>query len=111
MAITLKDNSVKLSGLKPEMVMASILTHQVFQKYSLDLIITAGTEEFYSDGTRIHMEGSLHPEGLALDYRSRHIPDAVYSKLCSDIVAAVGVEYQLIKHKSHLHQEFDQKEK
>lgn len=102
-----KDNTIKFSGIQPEMVMASILTHQVFQKYNLDLIITAGTEEFYPDGTQIHMDGSKHPLGYALDYRSRHIPHAVYTKLCSDIEDAVGNEYQLIRHNRHLHQEFD----
>ncbi len=107
--IVLKDQTVKLSGIKPEMVMAAILTHQVFQKYNLDLIITAGTEEFYPDGTQIHMDGSKHPKGEALDYRSSHIPDAVYTKLCSDIVDAVGIEFQLIRHESHLHQELDPK--
>ena len=74
--IILKDDTVKLSGINPEMVMAAILTHQVFQKYGLDLIITAGTEECYPDGTQIHMDGSKHPKGEALDYRSRNIPDA-----------------------------------
>ena len=105
--IILKDDTVKLAGIQPEMVMASILTHQVFQKYGLDLIITAGTEIYHPDGTQIHMDGSKHLVGYALDYRSRHIPDAVYTKLCSDVVDAVGIEFQLIRHKSHLHQELD----
>ncbi|MCD6163748.1 MAG: hypothetical protein J7K40_15210 [candidate division Zixibacteria bacterium] len=105
--ISLKDKTVKLAGLKSEMVMASILVSQVFEKYHLGTIITAGTEEFYPDGKRIHMVGSKHITGEALDFRSRHIPDAVYSKLCSDIVDAVGGEYQLIKHENHLHLELD----
>ena len=51
--ISRKDDTVKISGLKSEMVAAMIISHQVFQKYHLDLIITAGTEEFYPDGKRI----------------------------------------------------------
>ena len=105
--ITIKDKTVKLSGIKPEMIMMSILVNQVFEKYHLGTIITAGTEEFYPDGERIHMPGSKHITGEALDFRSRHIPDAVYSKLCSDIQTAVGAEFQLVKHKSHLHLEMD----
>ena len=105
--ISRKDDTVKISGLKPEMVVANILVNQVFEKYHLDTIITAGTEEFYPNGKRIHMIDSLHIEGYALDYRSRHIPPGVYTKLCSDIIGAVGPEFQLIKHEKHLHLEFD----
>ena len=107
--IILKDDTVKFAGIKPEMVMASILVHQVFQKYELDMIITAGTEEFYPNGRRIHKEGSLHPEGYALDLRSREVPDACYTKFCSDISESIGSEFQLIQHFTHFHLEFDHK--
>ena len=105
--ITRKDNTVKMVGIVPEMIVALILVDQVFDKYSLGTIITAGAEEFYPDGKRIHMVGSKHITGEALDFRSRHIPHAVYTKLCADIQDAVGAEFQLSRHRRHLHLEFD----
>ena len=38
-----KDHTIKLKNLQPEMVVALIFVEQVFTKYFLDVIITAGT--------------------------------------------------------------------
>ena len=112
--IRLNENgTVRLAGLQPEMDPALYAADKVFAKYSLDTVITAGTEEFYPDGTLIHAKDSLHPRGFAVDLRNRHIPNGVYTKLISDLrdaLAAISPAYQLIlKHSNHFHIEYDLK--
>ena len=113
MAVRLHENgTVRLAGLQPEMDLALAAVNPVFGKCQLDTVITAGTEEFKPDGTLIHARDSLHPRGYALDFRVKHIPDAVYSKLTSDLRAALkelDKAYQLIIHKNHFHIEYDLK--
>ena len=111
--IRLSENStVRLAGLKPEMDKALYAVSKVFDKYHLDTTITAGTEEFDYKGSLIHMVGSLHPRGYALDLRSREVPNAVWTKFVSDIresLTKLGKPYQLFEHKTHLHIEYDLK--
>lgn len=108
-----ENGTVRLAGLQPEMDLALGAIDPVFEKYHLDTVITAGTEEFAPDGTRYHAKDSLHPRGYAVDLRNKHIPNACYSKLVSDIREALGKlgkPYQLIlKHENHFHVEYDLK--
>ncbi|MEA1877350.1 MAG: hypothetical protein U9N86_10840 [Bacteroidota bacterium] len=107
--IILKDDTVKMAGIKPEMVVGLMLVQQVYSLVEVSCVITAGTEEFYLDGTRIHMKGSLHPQGYALDFRSRDIPKNDLDNFCDELQEMLKSEYQVIKHNTHIHVEFDLK--
>jgi len=102
--ISLHENgTVRMKGLKVEILLALLVMEQVFDKYHLGTIITAGTEIYDKNGKRIHMIGSLHDTGYAVDLRSKHIPDACWTTFLSDLRNALGVEYQVIIHDTHLH--------
>lgn len=58
-------DGVKLEGLQPQMLIALQVVEESFGKYTLDTIVTSG-----SDGQ--HMLGSLHYLGRALDFRTHH---------------------------------------
>ncbi len=110
--ILLKDNSVCMAGLRPEMDTALSIINDYYEQYDLDTVITAGTEEFKKNGQLIHMVGSYHPRGLALDIRNRDIPRGVLRKFIAGLVEVLKAEskaYQLIIHKSHFHCEYDLK--
>lgn len=111
--LILKDDSVKMAGLNPEMDNVLTAINLVYAKYNLDTVVTAGTEEFDDNGNLIHSVGSLHPRGYALDIRNRDIPDACYTKFVSDlrnVLGELGKAYQLIlKHPTHFHIEYDLK--
>ena len=111
--IRLNENgTVRLAGLQPEMDIAMYAVEAVLNQWCVDTVITGGTEEFYSDGTRIHSIGSYHPRGYALDFRSRDIP-------ADDLVHVVGLirsalrdidkAYDTILEGNHIHTEFDLK--
>lgn len=58
-----------MDKIQPQMLVALEVVRQEFNQYSLDTVITAG-----SDGQ--HMANSLHYKGLALDFRTKHAAGA-----------------------------------
>ena len=102
-----ENGTVRLAGIKPEMAVGLMLMQPVFDKYGVEMVITAGTEEYRPDGSLIHMKDSLHPEGYAVDLRSREIVNGIWTKFLSDLRGALGCEFQVIEHDTHLHVEFD----
>lgn len=105
--LTIKEG-VRLYGTRPEMVLVNIVVASVFNKYGYECVITSGVG-------KIHGDKSLHPVGLADDYRSKHIKTldekvAILNDLnnclpCCDIL----LEY-LNQEQEHLHIEFDPKD-
>jgi len=99
---------VSLRKLQPQMLIALQVVEEEFGKYSLDTVITSG-----SDGQ--HKEGSLHYAGLALDFRTKAAAGiqkglASMIKLRLDHVGFDVVLEDLGQDNEHLHVEFDPKE-
>ena len=96
---------VKLYGTRPEMAIVHAVVCSVFNKYGIDCVITSGV------GMK-HGDKSLHPVGLAHDYRTKHINNDVIKQQiiddmkkvlpCCDII----LEYDGAP-QEHLHVEFD----
>lgn len=91
---------VKVSGIKPETILAMLVTERVFQKYGSELIITS-----ICDGK--HSPNSLHYSGLAFDARTRDIEQAQRLPLTEDVSDALGDEFDVVLEATHLHVEFD----
>ena len=104
-----ENGTVRLAGLKPELVMACLLLQPVYRKYGLDLVITAGTEIFYKSGKRIHMDGSKHDTGEAVDLRSRDVPKACWTRFIDDCRAVLTPEFDFVPEGHHFHLEKDLK--
>ena len=62
--LRIKDDSVNLVGLVPQMVLALYIAHTILSQQGKDTVITSGF-----DG--IHALTSLHYDGRAADLRSR----------------------------------------
>jgi len=72
---------------------------QVFQKFGVaEAIITSGR-----DG--IHKVGSFHYEGKAFDLRTFHVLEALKDELKKEL----GLKYDVILEKDHIHIEYDPK--
>ena len=100
---------VSLKGLQPQMVLAAMAVQQAMQKYGYSLTITGGSEGG-------HSTTGLHPKGLALDFRSKHIQMMDKPYLLTDIKYALGPEFDVLLEfpgaaNEHLHIEFDPKPK
>lgn len=92
---------VRLNGVQPPMLFGAQIVAGVYGKLGgYDAIITAAT-----DGK--HAAGSLHYCGLALDFRTRHVPAELREKLLAEVKAALGPEFDVILEETHLHVEYD----
>ncbi len=97
------ERGVSLRGLKPEMTVGVVVVALQFISAGVDCVVTAGT-----NGE--HMPGSLHYAGQAADFRTRHITSRDdLNKLVTRIRKALGPEYDVVVHDTHLHIEYQPK--
>lgn len=101
-------HGVKLSGLRPEMVLATTIIEGVYDALGLPLVITSGR-----DGR--HGRGSFHYQGGALDYGTKVVPREKLHDLRLTCAQHLGAEYDVVLEdmdsmNEHLHVEFQPKE-
>lgn len=111
-----KDDSVKLDGLQPIMRHAMRWADRVWKNLGQKCVITSGTEAT-KDGDLIHSAGSLHYSGLALDFRTRYFDDGGYEAAKRLLVNLTILnerlttgQFQVVRHKTHIHVEFEPNE-
>ena len=96
-------SGVNFAGIRAEMVPAFLAAYSVFAQHSTSLTITSALDSK-------HGTGSLHYVGLALDVRTRHIPqNGLKKKIADEIRVALGPQYDVILEKTHIHIEFQPK--
>lgn len=95
---------VSLIGIQPEMSAAFPMIESVFVGMGYEAILTSGTEGE-------HKIGSLHPKGLATDWRSRHIREDLKQVVLVRLQKALQKQFQVLleKNPEHFHIEFDPK--
>jgi len=99
--------TVKLRGIRPEMLMGNDIVESVYDKAGLECTITSGNDSK-------HSRGSLHFTGAALDYRTRHVPRGKVGDLVLAVKSALGEEFDVLlehldKPQEHLHVEYQPK--
>ena len=96
----LKDG-VSLVGLQIEMRPVLMAAEDIWKSHSREegVTITAGT-----DG--VHSAASLHPFGYALDFRTHYWKKAEKSKVAQELQDALGDDYDIVIHSTHIHSEF-----
>ncbi len=85
---------------KPEIEHARRIAAAVWTAAGYTLTITSGLDS-------LHGEGSLHPEGLAEDYRTRDVAPSDLARMVSTLKARLGSLYDVVLESDHLHVEFD----
>lgn len=91
---------VRLALLQPVMVFAVIVVDDAYAARGLECVVTSGSEGR-------HMPKSLHYSGNALDFRILNVPPGMRDSLFSDIRSRLGVQFDVVVEKDHLHVEFD----
>lgn len=93
----------KLTGIKPEIVLAASIMDQVYSQYHIqDCVITSAL-----DG--VHKKGSKHYTGDALDFRTRHMPKNIAILIVGVVQQRLGNDYDVILESNHIHCEYDPK--
>lgn len=87
--------------MHPRMLEADILVRQVFFAQGYPTVITSAIRE--------HSVGSLHAEGKAVDYRTRHVPAYIMKRIHQIVISVLGGEFDVVLKDSppHLHVEYD----
>jgi hypothetical protein len=86
--------------MKPEIHLAIIIADGIFAEYGVGCVITEGTEGK-------HTPHSHHKKGLAVGFRTRMIPTELHTELVDRLSNALGDEFQVILHTTHIHVEYD----
>ena len=94
--------SASLQGLLLPMRPVLVTADLIWKKYEQELVVTSGIDS-------THSAGSLHYYGLALDFRTRYFDDITRRKVGNELKEALGDNYDVIIHKSHIHVEYDPK--
>jgi len=95
----LKDNTVKLHGIRPELLFALQVAAEVYKVYGQELVITSIT-----DGK--HSLTSLHYAGCAVDLRTHYFTDSIRKKVRDEIKERLGIDFDVVLESNHLHIEY-----
>jgi hypothetical protein len=92
----------RLSGIRPEVVLAIVAAHAVIDELGHDCVVTAAI-----DGK--HTTGSLHYAGAAVDIRTRDLAPEDQKKFEARVRECLGEDFDVIHEADHLHLEFQPK--
>ena len=110
MILRVKDDSVNIWGLDKRMRPVLKYAAQLWFDNGQELVVTSAR-----DG--LHSPGSLHYYGLAVDLRTRYFTrngekdDQKIAHIAHELSFAlrnIDERYQVIKHSTHIHVEFDE---
>ena len=94
---------VRITGMRPEILLAAVAAMEAYRAAGHDLMVTACV-----DGK--HMTGSLHYAGAAIDLRTRDVVPADVQKLITQIKTCLGDDFDVLLEVDHLHIEFQPKQ-
>jgi len=105
----IKNKTVSLIGLQLPMRKVLEVVDRIYRQHKQEAVITAGTEVTSSNRRFIHSAGSLHPFGLALDFRTYYFEEEEIDMVKAEIKKELGPDYDVLFETNHLHIEYDPK--
>jgi hypothetical protein len=94
---------VRITGLRPEILLAAVAAERVYEVTGHDLTITACV-----DGK--HMAGSLHYTGAAIDVRTRDVPADKLQTILAKLKECLAGDFDVLLEGDHVHIEFQPKQ-
>jgi hypothetical protein len=85
---------------QPEFIFreAFIKADKIYEKHGQELVITRGREWAENSSP-----GSLHPYGLAHDFRTKYFDELTQQKVYLDLRDELGTQFTVIKKQTHIH--------
>lgn len=93
-------SGITFAGLSPQIVLAISIAGSIYVKYGIVCVVTS-----LEDGK--HSKTSLHYHGLAVDLRTRNIPQDSLLPLVNELKIALNENYDVVLEKDHIHIEYD----
>ncbi len=95
-------DGVNIRGINIKMRKVLIQADRIWRELGEELVVTAGL-----DGD--HSKWSFHYYGMAVDLRTRYFSDSQIFEAAEKLSNVLGLGYQVIIHKTHIHVEYDPK--
>lgn len=97
-------HNVNVNGMKPEILLATIIAKDVYLANGVEMVITSVTDGNHGDFSR-------HFLGMAVDLRTRNIPgESVRQKIIKELKYNLGPQYKVLDEKTHFHISFKPKD-
>lgn len=99
--------SVDVSKIQPEILLAILVAQSVYFEYGYDCVVTS-----LRDG--VHMPKSFHTrDGIcrAVDFRINHLPEELAANVTTTIALRLTDDYDVVQERDHIHVEYDPKPK
>ena len=93
---------IKPGVILPPIVKALLVVNDILEDHQFEFVITS-----MLDGK--HKPGSLHYEGAAFDFRSRHMTMYMKQLIATEIRDKLGPDFDVIVEYTHFHVEVDAK--
>ena len=90
---------VSVTGVRPELLLALQIADGVYAAFGHELVVTS-----LNDGK--HSRTSLHYAGAAADLRTRDLQPGIVPKLVDSMRAALGVDFDVVLERDHIHLEW-----
>ena len=94
--------NVNLEGVSPEIAVALTVVSWVYWQYCEQITVTS-----CKDGK--HSRASLHYIGHAIDLRTKDMSKQMAEAISNDIRERLGLQFDVVKEKDHIHIEFQPK--
>ena len=98
----LKDNTVKIQGIRPELLFALNVADIVWMERGQELVLTS-----LGDGK--HSKASLHYSGNAADLRTNYFDSDEKKSAASSLKSKLNIDYDVVVEKTHIHLEYQPK--
>lgn len=91
---------VKVSNLKPQLIIAFIVANDVYKAHGQELVITS------CDDSK-HGVGTLHGQGFAFDARTSYFLKGESERVANEIRAKIDDCFDIVNESDHIHIEYD----
>lgn len=93
---------VKITNLKPQLLLAIIVADNVYTIHNQELVITSLDDS-------VHGNGTLHGQGYAFDCRTSYFSVDEAEKVAYEIRTKIDEDFDVVYEKDHIHIEYDPK--
>ena len=84
-------------GVRPEVLLIIIIAEGVYNEFGEDTIVTSINDSTHSDTSRHYM-------GMAVDFRTKHLPnDAIAREITEELRERLGRHYLVLFEHNHIH--------
>ena len=95
-------DDVSVRAARPELVLAIMVTNDLFRKHNAELVVT-------SIGDGQHQFGSRHYDGAAFDFRVYHLDRNRIDLVIKELKEALTKDYDVVLESDHGHVEYQPK--